>query len=89
MKNIYYIEASGNYIIIYLKNRRIVTNSTLKHIAECLSNEEFIKVHKSYIVSINHIDRTESQSIFINSKELPISNTYRASFFERINQQKL
>lgn len=88
-KEICYIEASRNYIIIYLKNKRIITHCTLKHMELSLPKDQFIKIHKSYIVSLTHIERTESQSVFVNGKELPISNTHRASFFERISQRKL
>ncbi len=87
--DICYVEASRNYIIIYLKDRRIVTHSTLKLMESYLPNDQFIKVHKSYIVSLTHIERTDSQTIFINGKELPIGNTHRISFFDRINQRKL
>ncbi|MFT4757264.1 MAG: DNA-binding LytR/AlgR family response regulator [Vicingaceae bacterium] len=89
LKDICFIEASRNYIIIYLKDRRIITHSTLKHIESYLPNDQFIKVHKSYIVSLTHIERTDSQSIFINGKELPIGHTHRESFFDRIRQRKL
>ena len=89
LKDICYIEASRNYIIIYLKDRRVVTHSTLKHIEGYLPSDQFIKVHKSYIVSLAHIERTDSQTVFINGKELPIGNTHRHSFFDRINQKKL
>lgn len=89
INDICYIEASRNYIIIYLPNRRIITHSTLKHTERYLPNSQFIKIHKSYIISLAHIKRTDNQSVFINEQELPIGNTYRDSFFDRINQKKL
>lgn len=89
VNDISYIEASGNYIIIYLPGKRIITHSTLKHTENYLPNDKFIKIHKSYIISLTHIERTDSQSVIINGQELPIGNTYREMFFDRINQKKL
>lgn len=89
LKEIRYVEASRNYIIIYLKDRRVITHNTLKYMENFLPNDQFTKVHKSYIVALVHVERTESQWIFINGKELPIGGTYRELFFERIGQRKL
>ncbi len=87
--DICYIESLKNYVAIHLKNKQIITYNTLKHIAEFLSKKDFIKIHKSYIVAINHIERTTTDSIFIHNTELSIGDTYRKDFFEMINKQKL
>ena len=89
LKDIYYVEASRNYIIIYLPGKRIITHSTLKHTEDSLPKDRFIKIHKSYIISLSQIQRTSSQSVFINDQELPIGNTYRDAFFNQINQKTL
>ncbi len=89
INDIYYVEGLKNYVAIHLKDRQIITYNTLKHIEDYLSENNFIKTHKSYIISINHIDKTTTDSVFINQNELPIGDTYRKAFFELINKRKL
>lgn len=87
--DIQYIEGLKNYVSIYLQNERIITYSTLKSIKENLPKAKFIQTHKSYIISIKHINKIDNDSIWIQKKELPIGNTYKKFFFETINNNKL
>jgi len=88
-KDVCYIEALKNYVAIHLIDKQIITYSTLKHMEESLKGSTFIKIHKSYIVAINHILKTDSHSVYINNLALPISDTYRKNFFETIQKYKL
>ncbi|MGY0426639.1 MAG: LytR/AlgR family response regulator transcription factor [Polaribacter sp.] len=89
INDILYVEGLKNYISIYLKDKRIITYSTLKHIAENLPKSDFIQIHKSYIISLKHIDKIDNDSLWIHKKELPIGNTYRKLFFEKIANNQL
>ncbi|CAL2082273.1 Chemotaxis protein CheY [Tenacibaculum sp. 190524A02b] len=84
---IIYIESLKNYVSIHLKEKQIITYSTLKHFEHELPVKSFIKIHKSFIVAIQHISKTDSLSIFLtNGKNLPIGDTYKKEFFEKINK---
>lgn len=89
LKDILYVEGLKNYVSIYLQNERVITYSTLKNIKENLPASKFIQTHKSYIISIKHIDKIDNDSVWIQKKELPIGNTYKKLFFETINNNKL
>lgn len=89
INDICYIEGLKNYVAIHLINKQIITYNTLKYIEESLLKYDFIKIHKSYIVSVNHIEKTSSISVFINQNQLPLGDTFRKAFFERISQNKL
>lgn len=89
ISDICYVESLKNYVAIHLKDKQIITYNTLKHIEEYLSNTDFIKTHKSFIIALKHIDKTTTDSVFINSNELPIGDTYKKIFFEHINLKKL
>lgn len=89
VKDICYIEGLKNYVAIHLKNKQIITYNTLKSIEEFLPKTEFIKVHKSYIVSLHHIHKTDSLSVYINDKALPIGDSHKKVFFETIQKMKL
>ncbi|MDY8137202.1 response regulator transcription factor [Aquimarina sp. 2201CG5-10] len=84
-----YIEGLKNYVAIHLKDQQIITYNTLKNIEAYLSNTDFVKIHKSYIVSLRQIDKTDSLSVYINGNVIPIGDTYRQGFFEKINQKKI
>jgi DNA-binding LytR/AlgR family response regulator len=77
--DIIYIEGLKDYIKIHLKStqRPIVTRVPMKTIEEQLSPELFIRIHKSYIVSIAFITSVRKSSVFIDSVELPVSDNYR------------
>ncbi|WP_299897087.1 LytTR family DNA-binding domain-containing protein [uncultured Aquimarina sp.] len=89
IKDIMYVESLKNYIAIHLKDEQIITYNTLKHCKEGLPESNFIQIHKSYIISIQHIDKITNDSVWIQNKELPIGNTYRKSFFETIGNHQL
>ncbi len=86
---ILYVESLKNYVNIQLKNTQIITYNTLKNIKDHLPSSQFIQTHKSYIVSIKHINKIDNDSVWIEKKELPIGNTYKKFFFETVNNNKL
>lgn len=77
--DITWIEGLKDYIKIHLKstNRPIVTRMSMKSVEEQLPENDFIRVHKSYIVSVNHITAVMKNSIFIGDIEIPVSDNYR------------
>ena len=89
IKDILYIEGLKNYVAIHLFNKQIITYNTLRNIEEYLPKNEFVKIHKSYIVALYHIDKTDSFSVYVNNKSLPIGDTYKHTFFETIKKMKL
>lgn len=89
INEICYIEGLKNYVAIHLKDRQVITNNTLKSIEDFLPTSDFVKTHKSFIVSLRHITKTDSLNVFINGKSIPIGDTYKKELFEIIQQKKL
>jgi DNA-binding LytR/AlgR family response regulator len=89
INEICYIEGLKNYVAIHLKDRQVITNNTLKSIEDFLPISNFVKTHKSFIVSLRHITKTDSLSVFINGKSISIGDTYKKELFEIIQQKKL
>lgn len=89
VNDILYIEGLKNYVAIHLLNSQIITNNTLKNIEDLLPKSEFIKTHKSFIVSLRHISKTDSLNVYVNNKDIPIGDTYRKELFEVIENMKL
>lgn len=85
LRDILFIEGLQNYIDIRLSDGHILSLQTLKKIEEQLPSKEFIRVHKSYIVSVRHITTIERGHICINKQTIPIGENYRDSFYKFIN----
>lgn len=89
-EDILYIEGLKNYVSIHIGSKQIITYNTLKHFESELAKDRFIKIHKSYIVSLPHISKTDSLTVYLsNGDDLPIGDTYKKAFFEAINKLML
>ncbi|GGA83337.1 LytR/AlgR family response regulator transcription factor [Puia dinghuensis] len=87
--HILYIEGMQNYITLYTEKGKYVTLLYLKNLEENLDSQAFIRVHKSYIVSIDKIEGIEGNEIFIQSHRIPISRNYREQVIQRVVEGKL
>ena len=86
--DILYFEAANNYVSIHTKTGRFLTYVTLKRIEEQVPADQFIKVHKSFVVSKNYIRSIGRNSITVNDIEIPISRTFRTGFRKDIFEGK-
>jgi DNA-binding LytR/AlgR family response regulator len=85
--DILYIEGLSNYVSIQLPGQRVVTYQTLKELAETLPQPPFLRVHKSFIVSLDKIRMVDSNTIYIQDKEIPVGDTYREQLYRLIREQ--
>lgn len=82
------IEGLDDYLKIHIQNQKtVVTRMTLKVILQKLPVNEFIRVHRSFIVSISKIDKIRNKIIYINDKEIPVSASYETEFFALFNDK--
>jgi DNA-binding LytR/AlgR family response regulator len=89
INDITYIESIRNYIVLHTTSGQVVTYNTLKYFDENLPGDKFIKIHKSFIVALGKIEKTDNNEVYISGKSLPVGDTYRAEFFERIEKSRL
>ncbi len=77
--DIRYIEGLKDYIKIHLKSssKAIITRMSMKSLEDELPASQFIRIHKSYIVSLKHVTAVRKNSVFIDAMELPVSDNYR------------
>jgi DNA-binding LytR/AlgR family response regulator len=76
--DIQYVEGANNYVFIHTKAGRYMSYMTLKGIELQLPARGFIKVHKSYIISKQHIQSLDRNTVRINEVNIPLSKTFRA-----------
>jgi DNA-binding LytR/AlgR family response regulator len=77
--DIIWIEGLKDYVKIHLKSssKSIITRISMKSVEEQLPSAKFLRIHKSYIVSIDQITAVRKNSIFIKEMELPVGDNYR------------
>lgn len=77
LDDILFVEAYGNYVKIYLTNKMLITHQTLSSVEALLPNQNFVKVHKSFIISKSKIVLVESNGLQIQNHRIPIGKRYR------------
>ncbi len=86
LKDIQYIESIKNHIKIKTENGQIVTLVGLSKIEERLPGTYFQRIHRSYIVNLEHITSFTQSSITIGTKCIPIGNFYKQKFNDSIKE---
>jgi DNA-binding LytR/AlgR family response regulator len=85
--DIVYIESYSDYIKIHLNDKStIVTRETISAIEAKLPQDNFIRIHRSYIIAINYINSFTNEEIVISEKSLPISRSYKKEVLALLEQ---
>lgn len=84
VSDILYLEKDGNYMTVHLKDKRILIRENMNSVFDLVPAEDFIRVHKSYVVAIRHITLIEAQQLTINGEIIPIGSSYRESVRTRL-----
>jgi DNA-binding LytR/AlgR family response regulator len=77
LDEIYLIESLKEYVIIHKKDKKIITKNSISYFEEILPKGQFIRIHRSYIVSISQIEAYTQTTIELLKKELPIGRNYK------------
>ena len=85
LSEIRFIEALSEYIQIFTAKRKIVTKTSMIAMEEKLPAENFLRIHKSYIVAIDKIEAFTANTIEIYGKELPIGRNYKNVVLNALN----
>jgi DNA-binding LytR/AlgR family response regulator len=84
VSDVLYIEGFADYLKIYIKDRKtIMARMPMKDMMEKLPADEFIRVHRSFILPFHKIEAVRGTTIFIGNREFPIGRTYADNFFSR------
>jgi len=86
-KDILYIQSWGDYVKVFTKDRVIIATETMKNL-EIRLGDQFIRIHKSYIVSTQSIQFIEGNQVKIGENYLPIGLTFKEQLMEKLNAGK-
>ncbi|WP_394344076.1 LytR/AlgR family response regulator transcription factor [Flavobacterium microcysteis] len=87
--DILYIEGMQNYAKLHFKNQILVIHQTMISLEETLPKEKFFRIHKSFLVNIDHIDSIAGGRLSINGQQLPISRTRREALLKEVVYKNL
>jgi DNA-binding LytR/AlgR family response regulator len=85
INDIYYVQALGDYVNIFTRDKRFTIHMTLSGIEQKLPAEKFYRLHRSYIVALDHIDNIEEGTAFVNKHPIPIGEQYKQVLLKKIN----
>jgi DNA-binding LytR/AlgR family response regulator len=81
---ILYFEADRNYCKIHAKNKECLLVMTLKEINEKLPSDRFLRIHRSYIINLSHVDEVAGSHVVIGKKAIPMSKNLRSELLNRL-----
>jgi DNA-binding LytR/AlgR family response regulator len=88
-EEVLYVEALQNYVAIHLPGKKMVSYITISHVEKQLPEQLFMRVHKSYIVSLPKIQSIEGNTVTINQKQIPVSRNIKDTLMAKVVDKKL
>jgi DNA-binding LytR/AlgR family response regulator len=91
LSEITYIEGLKDYVKIYVDTatKPIITRLTMKSIEEKLPNTQFLRVHKSFIISLDKMESVRNLKVKVGTMQIPVSEHYSEAFFKRIDRYRM
>jgi DNA-binding LytR/AlgR family response regulator len=86
LADILYIEGLKDYVMIYTPDARIITLQTMKNLEERLPSSKFLRVHRSFIISIDKLKSVVGNSVEIKDKLIPLGKNYRDEFMKLVEK---
>ena len=84
LNDILYLQSYGNYVKVYTSNMMLLVQETLTGLISILPKDQFIRIHKSYVVSTSKIENFNGTHLYIKKVQLPIGKYYKKGFVDRI-----
>jgi DNA-binding LytR/AlgR family response regulator len=81
-----YAQSWGNYVKLFLPGRMLLTPLTTAELESRLPTGQFVRIHKSYIVALNKIERLRGNTLQIGDTELPVGITFRRELTDRLHK---
>ncbi len=84
--DILFIESQGDYVTIHTTTQKLTAYETLKKLEEKLPVHQFIRVHKSFLISLDKADYMEGNQFVVQGHEIPIGATYKEEVVNRFTR---
>jgi len=84
--DILYLEAAGNYVSFVLRDKTLLSRSTFSEAESQLPSDTFVRIHRSYIVAFNKIDKLERHQVTIGKVTIPLGEAYSQNLQAKFNR---
>lgn len=84
LTEIFYIESLHEYIRIHTENQSFTIHHSLKNVLDILPSDQFIQIHRSFIINFNLITLIEGNTVTINKSELSVGKNFREDFMNKV-----
>ncbi|MEN0047205.1 MAG: response regulator [Bacteroidota bacterium] len=84
LKDILYVEAERSYCRIFSRESEYLLSIPLKDLADKLQAEQFMRVHRSFLINLQQVDEVAESHLVIKKKAVPLGRSYREEFLQRI-----
>lgn len=87
--DILYIEGMSNYVTIHTENEKIYSLQTFQNLLDLLPSNRFVRIHKSYIISIEKIEQISKNQVYVKNISIPIGESYKQYFIDFLKANKI
>jgi DNA-binding LytR/AlgR family response regulator len=88
-QDLFYIEGFREYIKVHTSTHKHIVYQSLSKVLEALPADNFVRVHRSFIINVSKIESIDGNLIKIGNEEIPVSKSQRESFMTLINKNSL
>lgn len=85
MKDILYAEAEDNYVYLYFNNSRKLLSMSLKTLEKELLEPRFLRIHRSYLINMDNVERVGANYVTIDNKQIPMNDSSKAILKQHLN----
>ena len=79
-----YLEKQGHYIVFHTSKEQLLSRMNMTDLLQTLPDGNFIRIHRSYVIALDKIETIEKHAVVIQGKRIPIGDSFREEFFQRI-----
>lgn len=84
LNNIIYVQSDRNYVTVVTKELSLSFIDSLKKWTEHLKQDNFLQIHKSFIININYIEKLTGNLVYISKQKIPVGKTFKEVLFEKV-----
>ena len=88
-KDILFVEGMQNYLKLHFKDKTLIIHQTMTSLEEILPKDSFLRIHRSFLVNIAHIDTISCGRLYVDGKELPISKSRKEELMNTVVYKNL
>lgn len=86
LQDILWLESEHNYMFIVSEKGKFIVRTSFRDFLDTIRSDNFLQIHKSYVVNMQKVDAFSHTDLVINGKELPLSRNFKDAFFAKMNR---